>query len=91
MLSRKFTGSAVAILAMLGAAQAGEWDDETALCVDAIASEIGADAANAKSKLKAARDRATKRVTVEVTFADGAKATGVCKIKRGELIAVEVK
>jgi len=90
MLSRTIASAAVALAAFAGAAQAGEWDDEVALCVDAIAEAIGADAAGAKSKLKAARDRATKRVTVDVKFASGQKETGVCKIKRGELTSVEV-
>ena len=86
-----FAGPAAALIALAGAAHAGEWDDETALCVEGIAGELGVDAVDAKSKLKAARDRASKRVTVEVTFANGQKATGVCKIKRGELTSVEVK
>lgn len=91
MSLKSFAGASVALLAVFSVAEAADWEDEMAICVDAIAGALGVDATDAKSKLKAARDRATKRLTVEVSFANGQKATGVCKIRRGELASVEVK
>lgn len=92
MIRMTTTALAAALTAALFApAHAGRWDSEIALCVDAIAAELGEDPANAKAELKALRDRATKRLTLEVDFASGREATGVCEIKRGQFSSVEIK
>lgn len=92
MIRMTTTALVAALSAALSApAHAGQWDEEIAMCVDAIAVELGEDPANANADLKALRDRATKRLTLEVDFASGREAVGVCEIRRGEFSSVEIK
>lgn len=91
MILRTCAVAAAAFAAAGTAAHAGKWDDEMAICLEAIATEAGEDAAGARADLKAVRDRATKRLTIEVDFASGREVTGVCEIARGKFSSVKIK
>ncbi|MEQ8178384.1 MAG: hypothetical protein RIC52_05140 [Amphiplicatus sp.] len=88
----------IAILAAIGALAAapafaaGQWDAAKAVCADAIATEAGVDAAGHDATLDKARDGATKRLTVSLSAKDGsgAKITGECKMRGGEVKSVEL-
>lgn len=82
--------TAIALIAA-GPAFAGSWDAESALCADAIAAEAGVDGALYTVKTTKARPGATKRLTVELRADGKATLTGQCKIKRGEVIEVELQ
>ncbi len=75
-------------VALSTAASAADFNAAKAVCADAIASEAGRSLNGAKTKLVKARDGGTLRVTVKVTFPEGAPLTGECKIKGGAVRSV---
>lgn len=62
---------------------AADYAEAKAACAAAIADKAGKTSDGLQSKLVKARDRGAALVTVEVVFADGARATGECKVRRG--------
>ncbi|HRX40609.1 MAG: hypothetical protein R3C54_15305 [Parvularculaceae bacterium] len=87
----KFQLIAAAALLVAGPAFAGSWDAESTLCANAIAAEAGVDGSLYSVKTTKTRPGATKRVTVELR-ADGKDTlTGECKIKRGEVVGLEME
>ena len=78
--------SAFAFLAT--AASAADFNAAKAVCADAIAAETGKSLDGGGVKLVRARDGAVLRVTVRVSFSDGAAAQGECKVKRGEVLSM---
>ncbi len=70
---------------------AADFNGAKAVCADAIAAQTGRSLDGATTKLLKARDGALLRVTVSVSYPDGAKATGECRIRRGELQSVDIK
>lgn len=80
--------TAIASLVLVAAATpafAGNLDKAKSLCAGAIAAEAGKSTEGARIKLVKGRDGAAKRVTVTVSFADGAAATGDCVVRKGEV------
>lgn len=85
------TAIIAAIFALAAApAFAVDYSGAKALCADAIAKQQSKTLDGAKTKLVKARDGGALSVTVKVTYADGATATGACKVRRGELESVEL-
>lgn len=64
-------------------AMAAEFAEAKSACAAAIAEKAGKSADALQSKLVKGRQRGAALVTVEVQFADGAKVTGDCKVRRG--------
>lgn len=62
---------------------AADFSAAKSACAAAIAEKAGKPNDVAQSKLVKGRERGAALVTVEVLFADGAKATGDCKVRRG--------
>lgn len=82
----------IAALTLGASAAASErYSEETALCAAAIAGEAGRSLDDANVTLKKMRDRAVKRLTVQVKYADGASSTGECHIRKGEVEQVSVE
>lgn len=77
--------------ALSTAAFAADFNGAKAVCADAIALEAGRSLDGARTKLVKARDGGTLRVTVKVTFADGAPLTGECKVKAGAVQSVAIQ
>ncbi len=84
--------AAIGALAAGPAFSAGQWDAAKAVCADAIAAEAGVDASGHDATLDKARDGATKRLTVSLSAKDGsgAKITGECKMRGGEVKSVKL-
>jgi len=74
---------AIAALFASPAVLAADFAEAKAACANAIAEKAGKSADGAQSKLVKARQRGAALVTVEVIFADGAKAAADCKVRRG--------
>lgn len=74
---------AAAAVAISGTASATDYSEAKAACAAAIADKSGKALDGAQSKLLKARNRGAALVSVEVIFADGAKTTGDCKVRRG--------
>lgn len=68
---------------LVAPAYAADFAEAKAACAAAIAEKAGKPADGLQSKLVKGRERGALLVTVEVLFADGAKATGDCKVRRG--------
>jgi CHASE3 domain sensor protein len=86
--------SAIAAAGVLFGASAiasERYSEETALCASAIATESGRSLDDASVTLKKMRDRAVKRLTVQVKYSDGASSTGECFIRKGEIESVSVE
>ncbi|MFZ5615906.1 MAG: hypothetical protein ACOZAA_01090 [Pseudomonadota bacterium] len=83
--------STIAFLIAASPAFASDFNGAKAVCADAIALEAGRSLNGAKTKLVKARDGATMRITVKVTFEDGAPITGECKVKGGAVQSVTLK
>jgi hypothetical protein len=88
---RTILAAVAALIAVSGAALAGDWDADKAVCADAIAAEAGLNGQSFAAKLEKARDGATKRLTVKVTPEQGSAVVGECKVRRGEVVEVEMK
>lgn len=85
------TASAVLALAFIASpAFAADFGGAKSACANAIAAEAGRTLQGATAKLLKARSGATQQVTVKVSYADGATATGKCRILRGEVQSVEL-
>ncbi|GJL92306.1 hypothetical protein [Hyphococcus sp.] len=83
---------AIAGILLSASAFASErYSEETALCASAIASESGRSLDDANVTLKKMRDRAVKRLTVQVKYSDGASNTGECFIRKGEVESVNIE
>lgn len=86
-----FSGLAVILSAFSAPAFAGQWDAAKDACADAVAAKAGVESANYDVKLSKARSGATSRVTVELKGGDAATIIGDCKLRGGEVIAVELR
>lgn len=82
--------SAVALLFVASPAFASDFNGAKAVCADAIATQANRSLEGAKTKLVKARDGATLRVTVKVTFPDGVASTAECKVRQGEVASLDV-
>ena len=85
------TIASAGVLLSASAFAAERYSEETALCASAIASESGRSLDDASITLKKMRDRAVKRLTVQVRYSDGASSTGECFIRKGEVESVSVE
>ena len=74
---------ALASLFVSSAANAADYSEAKAACASAIADKVGKSIDGAETKLVKARTRGATIVNVEVVFADGAKAAGDCRVRRG--------
>lgn len=86
--------AATAGLVLLGSpALAGKWDEEKALCIEAISTEAGVDASVYSDRLVKARQGGVNRLTVELTPTDGASSPIVaeCRIRGKTVREVEIK
>lgn len=83
--------AAAGVLLTASAFASERYSEETALCASAIATETGRSLDDANITLKKMRDRAVKRLTVQVKFSDGASSTGECFIRKGEVESVNVE
>lgn len=88
---RLIAAAGAALFVAAGSALAGTWDEAKAVCADAVAAEAGLNGQTFAAKLEKARDGGTQRVTVKLTPESGAAVTGECKVRRGEVVSVELK
>lgn len=80
--------SSFAFLVATSSAFAADFSGAKAVCAEAIASQAGRTLDGAKSKLVKARDGGTLRLTVKLTFPEGATLSGECKVKNGAVQSV---
>lgn len=83
--------AAAGVLISAPAFASERYSEETSLCASAIATEAGRSLDDANVTLKKMRDRAVKRLTVLVKYADGASSTGECFIRKGEVESVKIE
>lgn len=88
---RMIAAAGAALIITTGSALAGTWDEAKAVCADAIATEAGLNGQAFAAKLEKARDGGTQRVTVKLTPESGPTVTGECKVRRGEVVSVDLK
>jgi hypothetical protein len=89
---KKLFASAIVAGAVLSApAFANNYNEEKAVCANAVGAELGKPVDEAIVFLKKVRDRRVMRVTVLVKFPDGQSATAECFIRKGEVEAVNLE
>lgn len=91
MKFRTYSSFAAILVAFSAPALAGQWDAEKGACAEAVAAKAGVESANYDVKLSKARSGATTRVTVELKGGDAGTIIGDCKLRGGEVIAVDLK
>lgn len=88
---KKLAAALIAAAFAAAPAFAGYYDEEKAVCANAVAQELGKPLGDATVYLKKVRDKRIKRVTVLVKFTDGQSATGECFIRKGEVESVSLE
>lgn len=90
MKHRMIFGALAAALTVGGTAAAGSFDEARAACAAALAAEAGVEAADYDARLLKARGGRSQRVTVELNAAGKPDVVGECKVRRGEVLEVEL-
>lgn len=91
MKFRIFSSIAAILVAFSAPVFAGQWDAAKDACAEAVAAKAGVESANYDVKLSKARSGATTRVTVELKGGDAVTIIGDCRLRGGEVIAVDLK
>lgn len=88
---KKLAAAAIAAAVLTTPAFAGYYDEEKAVCANAVAEELGKPLDDAIVYLKKVRDKRVMRVKVLVKFPDGQSTTAECHIRKGEVEAVNLE